>query len=103
MSEVETNKKAELERVLAHIRSAVRRERPYVVGGVANIRVKLNQNECPLDLPEALKRELIEAFFHTPFNRYPTEQPDRLCHALGAYVGWDPDGILVGKVATPRP
>jgi len=97
MSEVETNMKAELERVLTHIRSAVRRERPYVVGGVENIRVKLNQNECPLDLPEALKRELIEAFFHTPFNRYPTEQPDRLRHALGAYLGWDPDGILVGN------
>lgn len=97
MTEIATAKRAALERALAHIRSAVRRERPYFVGGVPDIPVKLNQNECPLDLPEDLKRTLIEAFFHTPFNRYPTEQPDRLCRALGAYVGWDPDGILVGN------
>ena len=97
MSEIETTKNAELERVLSHIRSAVRRERPYIVGGAPNIAVKLNQNECPLDLPEDFKRALIEAFFHTPFNRYPTEQPDRLCRALSEYVAWDPDGILVGN------
>ena len=97
MNEIETTKTAELEKALAAIRPAVRRQRPYLVGGVSDISVKLNQNECPLDLPEDLKRELIEAFFHTPFNRYPTEQPDRLCRALGAYVGWDSDGILVGN------
>ena len=94
---IETTKKADLERALTCIRSAVRRERPYLVGGVPNIAVKLNQNECPLDLPDDFKRELIEAFFHTPFNRYPTEQPDRLCHALSDYVEWDPEGILVGN------
>ena len=97
MSEIETTKTAELERALSAIRPAVRRQRPYIVGGVPDIAVKLNQNECPLDLPEDLKRELIEAFFYTPFNRYPTEQPDRLCRALGEHVGWDPDGILVGN------
>ena len=56
MSEIETTRTAELEQVLSHIRSAVRRERPYIVGGAPNIEVKLNQNECPLDLPEDFKR-----------------------------------------------
>ena len=97
MSQIETIKTAALDKALANIRQAVRRQKPYIVGGVPDIVVKLNQNECPLDLPEDLKRELIEAFFHTPFNRYPTEQPDRLCRALGDFVGWDPDGILVGN------
>ena len=97
MAAIEMTKKADLERALTHIRPAVRKERPYLVGGVPNIVVKLNQNECPLDLPEDVKRELIDAFFHTPFNRYPTEQPDRLCRALSKSVDWDPDGILVGN------
>ena len=96
MTDIET-KPDLLEQTLSHIRAAVRQQKPYHVGGVPDIAVKLNQNECPLDVPDDLKRELIEAFFYTPFNRYPTEQPDRLCAALGAYVGWDPAGILVGN------
>jgi histidinol-phosphate aminotransferase len=97
MSEVEPVRKADLELVLSHIRPAVRRQRPYHVGGVPDIQVKLNQNESPLDLPEDLKQELLAAFFYTPFNRYPTEQPDRLRQALGRLVDWDPEGILVGN------
>lgn len=97
MPELDTTKTAALDRALAAIRPAVRSQRAYHVGGVADITVKLNQNECPLDLPDDLKRELLEAFFYTPFNRYPTEQPDRLRRALGAFTGWDPDGILVGN------
>ena len=97
MNEVEPMRKEDLEQVLSHIRPAVRRERPYHVGGMPDILVKLNQNECPLDVPEDLKQELLEAFFYTPFNRYPTEQPDRLRHALGRLVDWDPEGILVGN------
>ena len=86
-----------LERVLEYIRPAIRAERPYLVGTAPEVRVKLNQNESPLDLPEDLKRELVEEFFQTPFNRYPTEQPWRLARALAEREGWDPDGILVGN------
>lgn len=97
MSVTVTTREATLEKVLAHVRPAVRRQQPYHVGGVPDIAVKLNQNESPLDLPDELKRDLIEQFFTTPFNRYPAEQPDRLRHALADYTGWDPDGILVGN------
>ncbi|MFB6279667.1 MAG: histidinol-phosphate transaminase, partial [Salinibacter sp.] len=31
------------------------------------------------------------------FNRYPTEQPDRLRHALAEYDGVDPEAIVVGN------
>ncbi|WP_456428384.1 histidinol-phosphate transaminase [Rhodocaloribacter sp.] len=87
----------ELEAALRFIRPAVRRERAYHVGGAPDVTVKLNQNECPYDLPEDLKRELLEAFLQAPFNRYPTEQPDRLRAALADHLGHDPDGLLIGN------
>ncbi len=97
MSKIATTKGATLDQVLAYIRPAVRAERPYVVGGAPDVQVKLNQNESPFDLPDDLKRALLEQFFVTPFNRYPTEQPDRLVGALAAREAWDPGGILVGN------
>jgi histidinol-phosphate aminotransferase len=93
----DTTESASLSQALNSIRPAVRAQRPYHVGTAPNVEVKLNQNESPLDLPEDLKRELLEEFFHTPFNRYPTEQPDRLCRALAESLNHDPEGILIGN------
>lgn len=86
-----------LDDVLAYIRPAVRAQKPYIVGGVPDVTVKLNQNESPLDLPPDLKEELAALFMQLPLNRYPNEQPDALREALAAYVGWDADGILIGN------
>lgn len=94
---IDTERPAEIDRVLAHLRPAVRAEKPYLVGSIHEPRVKLNQNESPYDLPEEIKRELVETFLEIPFNRYPGEQPDTLRQALGLHVGYDPDGILVGN------
>lgn len=86
-----------LEQALAAIRPAVRQGKPYVVGTPPEAPVKLNQNENPWDLPEALKRELLEAFFALPFNRYPAEHPERLRRALAEYLDWTPEGVVVGN------
>lgn len=88
---------ASLDQVLDHIRPAVRRQQPYLVGHLPDVDVKLNQNESPFDLPGDLKDELLARFREIPFNRYPTEQPDRLCQALADYTGWPAEGILVGN------
>ncbi|NBC17700.1 MAG: histidinol-phosphate transaminase [Bacteroidetes bacterium] len=86
-----------LDQVLDHIRPAVRRQEPYLVGHPPDVSVKLNQNESPFDLPDELKDELLAQFREISFNRYPTEQPDRLCQALADYTDWPADGILVGN------
>lgn len=85
------------EQLLALIRPAVRAEKPYLVPGARPVSVKLNQNESPFDLPPALKRELLEAFFQIDFNRYPAEQPTRLIQALESHCGVEPGSILVGN------
>lgn len=96
MAILETSQATSLEQALAAIRPAVRREQAYVVGGT-DYPVKLNQNESPFDLPEELKRELAGAFAEVAANRYPTEQPDRLRHALAEHLGHPTDGLLIGN------
>jgi len=83
--------------VLDLIRPAVRDESEYVVGAPPDVDVKLNQNESPFDLPEELKEELLDGFEQVDFNRYPTEQPDRLRHALAEHDGVPPESIIVGN------
>ena len=84
--------------LLDHIRSAVRAQRPYLVDGPQiEPEIKLNQNESPFDLPEALKRELLESFFAIPFNRYPKEHPYALREAIAKSIGCEPGSILIGN------
>ena len=83
--------------VLDLIRPAVRNESEYVVGAPSDVDVKLNQNESPFDLPTDLKEELLEAFGEIEFNRYPTEQPDRLHRALAEHDDVPPESIIVGN------
>ena len=83
--------------VLAHIRPAVRDRSEYVVDTPSGIDVKLNQNESPFDLPDPLKRDLLEALEQVEFNRYPAEQPERLRRALAEHDGVEPESIIVGN------
>ncbi|GAB5520561.1 MAG: histidinol-phosphate transaminase [Rhodothermales bacterium] len=79
------------------IRPAVRALKPYLVGLIPDLRVKLNQNESPYGLPDDLKRELLESFMDVEVNRYPTEHPYDLIDALAAKHGIDPKGLLLGN------
>jgi histidinol-phosphate aminotransferase len=86
-----------LDDLLQRIRPAVRERSEYVVDTPSGIDVKLNQNESPFDLPDALKEELLEVYEQVELNRYPTEQPERLRHALADHDGVEPEQIIVGN------
>ena len=87
-----------LQRAVEHIRPEVRHQHAYLVGGEkAPVSIKLNQNESPLDLPEDLKAEILQAWASIPVNRYPTEQPAELCDAIAEHTGWVPEGIIAGN------
>jgi histidinol-phosphate aminotransferase len=60
-------------------------------------RVKINQNENPFELPEALKREVMEEALRRPWGRYPEFDPRELRAALARFAGWTADGVLVGN------
>jgi Histidinol-phosphate/aromatic aminotransferase and cobyric acid decarboxylase len=68
----------------------------YTLSGLSAER-KLNQNESPFDVPEHLKREVIERALATPWNRYPEFVPRKLVEQIAAKHDWDPEGVLVGN------
>ncbi len=87
-----------LAEVLSRVRPEVRKQRPYKVGvPTGDILVKLNQNESPFDLPEALKEAVFAGWKEIAFNRYPSEQPNDLAELIGSSIGWDSEGIIIGN------
>jgi histidinol-phosphate aminotransferase len=59
--------------------------------------IKLNQNENPFDLPDDLKRELLESFRAQSWNRYPDVFPAELTSALSRYLDVPADTIIAAN------
>ncbi len=81
---------------LALIKPAVRSQAGYTLVSPRALR-KLNQNECPYDLPAELKGEVLEEIAPLPWQRYPEFSPPALLDRLAERYGWVPDGVLVGN------
>ena len=81
---------------LRHIKPAVRAVAAYTLSA-RRAPVKLNQNENPYDVPEAIKRRVIERALQRPWSRYPDFDPQELLEALAGFSGWRADGILAGN------
>lgn len=84
---------------LEKIKPSVRALEAYAVKGktLQPGLIKLNQNENPFDVPDEIKRELVEDFLRRPWNRYPGVFPDELLEALSSYVGHPVGGIIAGN------
>src|SRR5262245_34810683 len=59
--------------------------------------VKLDQNENPYELPEDLKREIVDRVLLRPWGRYPEFVPAAVIRTLSKFTGWTEEGILVGN------
>lgn len=59
--------------------------------------IKINQNENPFDMPEAVKREVEDRVRRRAWCRYPTFVPTDLLERLATFAGWRPDGVLAGN------
>jgi histidinol-phosphate aminotransferase len=81
---------------LRHVKPAVRAIAAYTLAA-RRAPVKLNQNENPYDLPEALKRRVTEQALGRAWSRYPDFDPRELVEKLAAFSGWRADGILAGN------
>jgi histidinol-phosphate/aromatic aminotransferase/cobyric acid decarboxylase-like protein len=81
---------------LRHVKPAVRALSAYTLAR-REAPVKLNQNENPWDLPEPLKRRVLEQALARPWSRYPEFDPRELLEALARFSGFRPDGILAGN------
>ena len=81
---------------LRHVKPAVRAIGAYTLAE-REARVKIDQNENPRDLPEPLKRRVLERALARPWSRYPAFDPRELTAALAKASGWRADGILAGN------
>lgn len=69
----------------------------YISPPQQNYRAKLNQNESPFDLPDELKRKLLESAGQIAWNRYPAYGSPRLREKLAARHSVTADHILLGN------
>jgi histidinol-phosphate aminotransferase len=81
---------------LALVKPGVRAQAAYSLRA-PGARRKLNQNECPDDLPPEVKRAVLDAAERAAWNRYPEFLPGRLLERLAQHYGWRPDGMLAGN------
>jgi histidinol-phosphate aminotransferase len=81
---------------LRHVKPVVRGLRAYTLAA-RPAAVKLDQNENPFDLPEDLKRRVVERALRRPWSRYPEFDPRELVQALAAWAGVAPEGVVAGN------
>ncbi len=80
---------------LRHVKPVVRSLAAYTLT-LREAPVKINQNENPWELPEAVKRRVVERALARPWARYPDFDPQELLESLARHAGWRADGILAG-------
>jgi histidinol-phosphate aminotransferase len=81
---------------LRFVKPAVRRVAAYTLAPRPS-RVKLDQNENPYELPDTVKRHVLERAMARPWARYPDFNPEPFCARLAAHAGWRADGVLAGN------
>jgi histidinol-phosphate aminotransferase len=74
----------------------VRQLEPYTLKSVP-AKVKLNQNESPLDIPLEIKDEILEEFRRSSWNRYPEVLPFHLIDILSEYHHHPAQGIIAAN------
>lgn len=83
--------------ILKVIKPEVLKLSPYTFE-VHPCRIKLNQNECPYDLPAELKDALLERVRGLEWSRYPKPFPEELHDALAKLLQLDEEiDILIGN------
>lgn len=81
---------------LANVLPSVRALKPYTLKAV-EAPIKLNQNESPWDLPEPMRRAIVEATLARPWNRYPDFVPTDVLDGLGRLHGLTGANIALGN------
>jgi histidinol-phosphate aminotransferase len=80
---------------LANIKARVRKQAGYAPPGIS-ARVKLNQNESPFELPQAIKEELLGRVASLEWRRYPDPTYAELRAKIREYAGIESADAMVG-------
>jgi histidinol-phosphate aminotransferase len=83
-------------RALAHVKPRVRAMGAYTLSP-SEPRIKLNQNESPYDVPQAIKDRIAERLLDRPWNRYPPFVAADFIDAVTEATRWPSGGVLVAN------
>ena len=83
---------AAIEKIKPHIRAI----KAYSLDPI-NAPIKINQNENPFGMPQAIKDEVLLRAYSYDWARYPEFIPTRLHEKLANYTGWRVDGVMAGN------
>lgn len=87
---------SDVESALRHVKPAVRALGAYTLRPYEP-RIKLNQNENPYDVPEAIKARIHARLAERPWNRYPPFVSRNFIAAVAEATGWPAEGVLVAN------
>ena len=59
--------------------------------------IRLDANECPVNLPDDIRAQLKERLDEIAFNRYPDPLAERLINSFAEYYGVDPEFVTAGN------
>jgi histidinol-phosphate aminotransferase len=85
----------DIRNALASVKSEIRNAAGYVAPPQGNFRAKLNQNENPYDVPDAVKQEILYDMRSFEWTRYPDYNPPAVREALSKTLSIRPDQILL--------
>ena len=59
--------------------------------------IRLDANECPVNLPGDIRAQFRERLDEIAFNRYPDPLAERLVNSFAEYYGVDPEYVTAGN------
>ena len=86
----------QVESALRHVKPSVRTLGAYTLKPYEP-RIKLNQNESPFDVPQAVKDRIHAVLAERPWNRYPPFVASNFIQAVSEATRWPADGVLVAN------
>ncbi|HYW12759.1 MAG TPA: histidinol-phosphate transaminase [Longimicrobium sp.] len=85
-----------IESALRHVKPSVRTLGAYTLKPYEP-HIKLNQNESPFDVPQAIKDRIHATLADRPWNRYPPFVAANFIQAVSEATRWPADGVLVAN------
>ncbi len=92
----ESTTRTEPRDIVSFVKRGIRVLEPYSLT-IETYPIKLNQNESPYDLPDDLKREVLDRIFASDWSRYPPFYAFGLAQQIAAMNGVPESSILVGS------
>ena len=83
--------------IVSRIKPKIRNLSIYKVKDADYEAVCMNKNENPYDLPQDIKKEILNYALERSWSRYPPIAALELYENIAEYTGWTPNGVVAGN------